>query len=149
MPYGLHHTGLTVFDLERSLAFYRDTLGLTVVMQQEKEGGYLAKITGYPQAHVRMAQLELPGGSPRSALCQSVSPRGEPTPCEPRNVGITHICLLVEDIHEAYERLHSVPGVNHYSEPVEIESGTNRGGFGLYIRDPDGITLELFQPPGR
>jgi catechol 2,3-dioxygenase-like lactoylglutathione lyase family enzyme len=145
----LHHTSLTVSDLERSLAFYRDVLGLEVAMQQEKEGGYLAKISGYPDAHVRMAQLELPGGSHRIELFQYLAPPGERPPLEPRNVGITHVCLVVDDIHEAYERIRRAPGVEPYSEPVELDSGANKGGFGLYVRDPDGITLELFQPPRR
>ena len=43
---GLHHVGITVSDLDRSLAFYRDLLGMEVVFTQEKEGGYLAEIVG-------------------------------------------------------------------------------------------------------
>ena len=33
------------------------------------------------------------------------------------------------------------------SPPVEVDTGVNRGGLALYLRDPDGITVELFQPP--
>ena len=33
------------------------------------------------------------------------------------------------------------------SPPVEVDTGINRGGLALYLRDPDGITVELFQPP--
>ena len=58
----LHHTGYTVSDLDRSLVFYRDILGCEVIATQEKEGGYLAAIVGYPDAHVRMAHLRVPGG---------------------------------------------------------------------------------------
>jgi catechol 2,3-dioxygenase-like lactoylglutathione lyase family enzyme len=148
IPYAIHHTSLTVSDLDRSLAFYRDLLGLEVVMAQEKEGGYLAKITGYPDAHVRMAHLELPGGSHRIELFQYLAPAGERTPVEPRNAGITHLCFLVEDLDAAYKRLREA-GADFVSPPVEIESGANKGGFGLYLRDPDGVTLELFQPPRR
>jgi len=61
----LAHTGFTVRDLERSLAFYRDALGMEVVFEQEKRGGYLAEIVGYPDAHVRMAHLQFPGGGHR------------------------------------------------------------------------------------
>jgi len=142
-----HHTSLTVSNLERSLAFYRDALGLAVVFQQEKKGGYLAGMTGYPDAHVRMAHLEAPGGSHRIELFQYLAPAGERAPVEPRNVGITHVCFLVDDISESYERIRSAPGIQLYSAPVEIDTGANAGGFGLYLRDPDGITLELFQPP--
>jgi catechol 2,3-dioxygenase-like lactoylglutathione lyase family enzyme len=58
----LHHTGYTVDDLERSLSFYRDLLGMELVAAQEKRGGYLASIVGYPDAYVRMAHLRFPGG---------------------------------------------------------------------------------------
>jgi catechol 2,3-dioxygenase-like lactoylglutathione lyase family enzyme len=142
-----HHTSLTVSNLERSVAFYRDALGLDVVYEQEKRGGYLARITGYPDAHVRMAQLEAPGGSHRIELFQFLQPVGEAAPVETRDVGITHVCFLVSDLHAAYERLRREPGVELCSEPVEIDTGANAGGFGLYLRDPDGITLELYQPP--
>jgi catechol 2,3-dioxygenase-like lactoylglutathione lyase family enzyme len=142
---GAHHTGLTVSDLHRSVAFYRDVLGLELVVEQEKEGGYLAAITGYPDAHVRMAHLEAPGGH-RVELFEYLAPAGEKAAVEPRNVGAAHVCFIVEDIHATYGRLREA-GVETVSPPVEVDTGANRGGFGLYLRDPDGITLELFQAP--
>ena len=140
----INHTGLTVSDLDRALAFYRDALGLEVVMQQEKEGGYLAAITGYPKAHVRMAHLATPGGG-RLELFEYLEPRGSGRPLEPSTVGITHVCLVVEDVHEAHRRLVKA-GAEPFSEPIEIDTGANAGAYGLYVRDPDGIVLELFQP---
>lgn len=140
----IHHTGLTVSSLERSLAFYRDALGLEVVMEQEKTGGYLAAITGYPGAHVRMAHLVTPAGQ-RLELFEYVEPRGRSRPGEPCDVGITHVCLVVGDVHEAHRRL-SAAGAEPISNPVAIDTGANAGAWGLYVRDPDGIVLELFQP---
>jgi catechol 2,3-dioxygenase-like lactoylglutathione lyase family enzyme len=139
---------LTVDDVDSALAFYRDALGLEVVMRQEKKGGYLAPITGYPDAHILMAHLKAPGGSHRFELFQYLAPAGERTPVEPRNVGITHVCFVVDDIHEACERARGA-GAEFYSEPIEIDTGANAGGYGVYLRDPDGITLELFQAPKR
>ncbi len=140
----IHHTGLTVSSLERSLAFYRDALGLDVVMEQEKTGGYLAAITGYPGAQVRMAHLVTPAGQ-RIELFEYVEPRGRSRPGEPCDVGITHVCLVVADVHEAHRRL-SAAGAEPISTPVAIDTGANAGAWGLYVRDPDGIVLELFQP---
>ena len=37
-------------------------------------------------------------------------------------------------------------GAEPFSEPVEIDTGANAGAYGVYVRDPDGIVLELFQP---
>jgi catechol 2,3-dioxygenase-like lactoylglutathione lyase family enzyme len=140
----VNHVGLTVSSLDRSLAFYRDAVGLDVVLEQEKKGGYLSAITLYPGAHVRMAQLAGRGG-PCIELFEYLEPPGRGLPLEPRNVGITHLCLLVDDIHDARRRLVEA-GAQPFSEPVAIDTGANAGGWDLYVRDPDGIVLELFQP---
>ena len=143
---GVHHVGLTVSDLDRSLKFYTEVLDCTVVFQQEKRGGYLAEIVGYPDADVRMAQIQPRANSPRIELFEYREPRSAPRDLEPRNVGNAHVCFIVEDLAALYERLVE-KGVDTLSPPVEIDTGVNRGGLGLYLRDPDGITLEMFQLP--
>jgi lactoylglutathione lyase len=145
---GLHHTGYTVRDLERSLHFYQDLLGCEVVARQEKQGGYLAAIVGYPDAHVRMAHLRAPVSGHIIELFQYVSPAPDlPSgPLEPRNVGTSHVCFVVSDLASVYERLLAA-GVEFFSEPVAIDTGVNAGGRSLYLRDPDGIPMELFQLP--
>jgi len=142
----LLHTGLTVRDLDRSLGFYRDTLGMETVFEQEKEGGYLAAIVGYPGAHVRMAHLAFPGDAHRLELFEYLEPPSRGEAGEPRDVGITHVCLLVADVAALSERLRAA-GIDFYSDPIPVDTGANAGGVGVYLRDPDGITLELFQRP--
>ena len=143
----LHHTGYTVSDLDRSVAFYRDLLGCEVTATQEKQGGYLAAIVGYPDAHVRMAHLRVPGGEHVVELFEYISPAGEPADVEPRNVGASHLCFIVEDLASLYDFLLERGVSSFVSPPVEVDTGMNRGGLALYLRDPDGITVELFQPP--
>ena len=146
MP-SLHHTGLTVRDLARSLAFYRDVLGMEVLFEQEKEGGYLAAIVGYPDAHVRMAHLSVPGSGHVIELFEYLTPQGDHADVESRNVGASHLCFLVDDLPAFYERLQKSGVGSFVSPPVEVDTGINRGGYALYVRDPDGIMVELFQPP--
>lgn len=143
----LHHTGITVTDLERSLAFYHDLLELEIVAKQTKQGGYLADIVGYPGAHVRMAHLKAPGSDHRLELFQYLSPPVETRELEPRIVGMTHVCIVVDDLQRLYERLRAAGVDSFFSPPVEVDTGINAGGYALYMRDPDGIVLELFQPP--
>ena len=81
----------------------------------------------------------------RIELFEYIAPRGRSHPGEPCDVGITHICLVVADVHEAYRRLLAA-GAEPISEPIAIDTGANTGAWGLYVRDPDGIVLELFQP---
>jgi len=145
----LHHTGFTVTDLQRSLVFYQDLLGFEVVMAQEKQGGYLADIVGYPDAHVKMAHIKAPGSDHHIELFQYVSPGPRTVDLEPRLVGPTHVCLVVDDLPALYERLLAAEVDSFFTPPVAVDTGINTGGFALYMRDPDGIILELFQPPRR
>jgi catechol 2,3-dioxygenase-like lactoylglutathione lyase family enzyme len=140
------HTGLTVRDLDRSLAFYRDLLGMELVFTQEKRGGYLAEIVGYPGAHVRMAHLAFPGDAQRIELFEYLEPASSGEAAEPRQVGLTHVCLRVDDIGAVHDRLLAA-GVRMRSAPVLVDTGANAGGRGLYVHDPDGALVELFQPP--
>jgi catechol 2,3-dioxygenase-like lactoylglutathione lyase family enzyme len=145
---GIHHTGYTVSDLDRSLQFYRDLLGMEVLATQEKEGGYLAAIVGYPDAHVAMAHLRMPGSDHVVELFQYLAPVGVvPQRIEPRDVGTAHLCFVVDDLAAAYQRLREAGADSFVSEPVAVDTGINTGGYGLYLRDPDGIIVELFQPP--
>lgn len=142
----LHHTGYTVSDLDRSVAFYRDVLGCEILATQEKEGGYLAAIVGYPDAHVRMAHLRLPGSEHVIELFEYLAPAGGRADVEPRNVGASHLCFIVADLAALYASLLERGMTTFVSPPVEVDTGVNRGGLALYLRDPDGITVELFQP---
>jgi catechol 2,3-dioxygenase-like lactoylglutathione lyase family enzyme len=143
----LHHTGLTVSELDRSVAFYRDLLGCEVLATQEQEGGYLAAIVGYSDAHVRMAHLRVPGSEHVIELFQYLSPAGDRADVEPRNVGASHLCFIVADLPALYDSLLARGVTSFVSPPIEVDTGINRGGLALYLRDPDGITVELFQPP--
>jgi catechol 2,3-dioxygenase-like lactoylglutathione lyase family enzyme len=148
MTSGLHHTGYTVSDLDRAVGFYRDRLGMEVLATQEKEGGYLAAIVGYPDAHVRMAHLRMPGSDHVLELFQYLKPSGAaPKRIEPRDVGTAHLCIQVDDLPAVYQQLRQAGVDSFVSEPVKVDTGINTGGYGLYLRDPDGIVLELFQPP--
>lgn len=142
----LHHTGLTVTDLGASLKFWRDALGMQVVLEQEKAGGYLEQITREPGAHVRMVHLAFDGAGPRIELFQYLEPAGGRYVARPADTGFVHVCVACDDLEERFHRLVAAGGVP-FTGPVEIESGANRGGRALYLRDPDGHVVELFQRP--
>jgi catechol 2,3-dioxygenase-like lactoylglutathione lyase family enzyme len=141
----LAQTGFTVRDLDRSLVFYRDVLGMEVVFEQQKRDGYLAEIVGYPGAHVRMAH-QFDGGGHRIELFEYLEPPSRGDPGEPRDVGITHVCLAVDDIDAIFGRVTASGAEPIISPPVLVDTGANVGGRGVYVRDPDGIIVELFEP---
>jgi catechol 2,3-dioxygenase-like lactoylglutathione lyase family enzyme len=144
-----HHTSFTISNLERSLAFWRDLLGCEVLAQQEKEGGYLAAIVGHPRAHVRMAHLRVPRSEHVIELFEYVAPEGTRANVEPWDVRASHICFLVDDLPAFYDELVSKGVTSFVSPPVEVDTGINTGGYALYLHDPDGVVVELFQPPRR
>lgn len=151
MIQGIWHFSFTVADIDRSIAFYRDLLGFTLVKTQEQANEYTSRLVGYPNAHLKVAQFALPG-QPRGIsshdleLVEYVHPRGDRGDTNICNPGAAHLAMTVDDIHAYYERL-SMAGVPFVSPPNAITSGVNAGGFTCYFRDPDSIVLELVQPP--
>jgi catechol 2,3-dioxygenase-like lactoylglutathione lyase family enzyme len=142
----VHHMSFTVSDLNRSLAFYRDRLGMEVVVERDVQTGYMKDLMGFSPLHLRLVFLRL--GDTLLELIQYLNPKGTAVDTTKNNPGIAHICFLVDDIHAAYEHLVS-EGVRVQSEPVAITFGPNKGGFALYVFDPDGIPLELLQTPNQ
>lgn len=149
---GIFHTGLTVSDIDRSIAFYRDRLGLELVTRWDSSQPYLRTVVGYPDAELRIALLRT---SPTAAapeqyieLLEYRQPRGTRGDPNTYNPGIAHVAFVVEDLDAAYQELRS-QGVRFKSPPVEVTHGRNRGAKAVYLFDPDDITLELVQPAPR
>jgi lactoylglutathione lyase len=149
---GFFHVSFTVSSVEASVKWYTEVLGLEYVRGQEQHNEYTARLVGYPGAHLKVAQLRVPGQTiPVSLhhieLVEYVYPRGEDIPLDTNRTGVGHWAFIVDDIHKEFERL-SALGVKFKAErPIAIEAGVNKGGYTVYFTDPDGITLELIQPP--
>lgn len=144
-----HHTGFTVANLERSVAFYRDVLGLRVVAEQLGTAEYLGSVTGFPGVRLKMAFIKASDEDDHLLeLLEYVSHPGEPTPRETNRPGNGHLCLVVDDIQGCYRELRA-KGVEFVGEPATITAGVNRGARAAYFRDPDGFTVELYQPAPR
>ncbi|CAK5266249.1 unnamed protein product [Mycena citricolor] len=137
------HTGITVTDLERSLAFWQDVMGCTLAHRFDAEGEMAAKITGVAGAALRIAMLDAPGGY-RIELLQYTSPADRmhlrPRPCD---VGSVHIAFTVDDIHGMKQKLVDAGCV------VRGEPFGPPGMELVYMHDPDGTTIELMAQPKR
>ncbi len=142
----LYHVGFTVSDIERSIEFYRDMLGMTLYRRQQGTAEYLATITGFPGVRLEVALLKTPDGSGMLELLQYASHPAPPTDRDTNRPGNGHLCFKVSNIQEACEELRQ-RGVRLISEPAEITAGIHKGAYGVYLRDPDGFTVELYQPP--
>lgn len=143
---GVHHTSFTVADLDRSVAFFRDRLGLELLFVREVGDDYFGRIVGLPGSVVKAALLRCPGSAYHIELFQYLRPAGEPHHLRPCDPGSCHLSFLVDDLPALYEKLRA-EDVAFVGEPVPITAGPNRGGYGVYLHDPNGILIELFQPP--
>jgi len=144
--------GLTVSDLEKSLAFFRDVLAFEVVDQWEQSGRDTELLTGVFGARTRTARLRL--GAQVVELTEFLAPRGRPYPADTRgnDQWFQHIAIIVSDMDAAYRRLRD-HGAEHASTgPQRLPDwNPNAGGIqAFYFRDPDGHFLEILQfPPGK
>lgn len=145
------HTGFTVSDIERAIEFYTEGVGLTLRHRQEQANEYTSTFIGYPDASLRVAQFQLPDGPHTVSghileLVEYLHPRGEQIEPGTNNIGMGHLAFETDDIDELLTRVRAKGGKT-VSEPVDIVAGINKGGRTVYVRDPDGITLEFVEAP--
>ena len=141
---GIDHTSYTVSSLERSLEFYVGLLGFEVIWQRENISQYFRDIVAMPDCVVKAAHLRIPGSTQKLELFEYTTPRVVPADVRTNNPGSSHVSLYVDDLPAAYAEL-KAKGVRFRSAPIAIDSGANKGGYSLYMLDPDGISVELFQ----
>src|SRR5260370_8549310 len=140
-----NHVGVTVSDLDRSLAFYRDLLGFHVAYERgEVTAEYMPRLVGIPGARLKIAGLDIPGL--HLDLIEYLEPKGAEQAGPPNDVGNVHVGFTVDDLRSAYKTL-SAAGVKFKSEPVSPTVGPNKAAWPVYFTDPDGVTLEIIQRP--
>jgi catechol 2,3-dioxygenase-like lactoylglutathione lyase family enzyme len=147
------HFAFTVSNLERSVRWYTDVLGLELVHRQRGDSDYIRTLVGVPDAVIEVAMLKLPGVDPKYSthmleLVEYLQPEGGVVELANTNVGVAHLAFIVDDIHDRHRAL-VAQNVEFVNPPVAITEGANAGGFTCYFKDPDGITLELLQPSER
>ena len=153
MPIAYWHFSFTVSDIDRSVDFYTRIIGMELVHSQVQQNEYTAKLVNYENAHLKVAQLHIPGmNKERSGhmleLVEYVHPQCDPTDTATCRPGSAHLAFQVADAWAEYRRMKDL-GVRFKSEPNQSTAGINKGGFMCYFLDPDDITLEIVQPPPR
>lgn len=142
------HIGLTVSNLEKSIAFYRDVLGLKYLGQMVMEGEETDKLFNLTNCKARIAYLN---GSdeincPPIELIQIEGIEIIKNKNDLNHISISEVCFEVSDIEAEYQRLSQL-GVEFLSEPQYFDFSNY--GFSkskaVYFKDPDGITLELIE----
>ena len=141
MAITLNHTGFVVRDVEESMKFYRDALGLHVDRRGESNTPGLAQCVGYDGAHIKTALLTGADGHVLE-LIQYINPEGVPRDAEaqyPRHVhGATHLAFIVDDIDEVFQRLLDNGG-QKLNSPAQMRPDARA----CYLQDPDGNWIEI------
>jgi catechol 2,3-dioxygenase-like lactoylglutathione lyase family enzyme len=141
------HTGITVSNLERSLSFWRDVVGFELSHTAHQTGEMAREITGVPGAELKLAVVKAPGGH-KIELLEYLAPseRKPHVDLRPCDVGFVHVALIVDDLGAILERI-AVSGWKAAGKPQTLQSGPNAGKRVVYVRDPDGTTIEFMQAP--
>lgn len=141
------HTGITVSNLERSLAFWRDVLGFEFSHRAHQSGDMAEEITGVKGAELKLAVMKAPGGH-KIELLEYLGPpnRKEDGGLRPCDVGHVHLALTVDNLEPLLERV-ARSGWKPAGEPQTLTHGPNAGKRVIYLRDPDGTTIEFMQLP--
>lgn len=141
----LSHIGLCVSNLERSIAFYRDVLGFSVLSRLEVSGKDAERLVGLANLELSAVYLERDGT--RLELLYYASPghvAGEmPNPLN--RLGLTHLSFRVSDLERALAAIPHAGG--RVLDGSRIENPRFRT-HAAFVLDPDGLRIELLETPG-
>ena len=142
----INHTGLVVSDMERSLAFYRDVLGLVEERSDVMEGEMISRLTGFEDARIRIAYLGIGDMRHSLELVEYLNPVAVPAARPPRNAaGTAHLGIIVGDLDSIYQDL-SGRGVEFVGAPTSRPDAPYPWARkACYLLDPDGYLIELIE----
>ena len=139
----LNHTGFAVEDLERSVRFYTEGLGLEQSLRVLADAPGLSSVVGYEDAVLDISMLVGVDGHTLE-LIQYVNPAGEPSDTGSQHkrarYGAAHLCFMVRDIEATFASLLDLGGTK-LNAPVTVFDGVNA----CYLQDPDGNWIELIE----
>jgi len=136
----VRHVGIVVSDMDKSLWFYRDLIGLHDAEVASESGPFLDGLLAMKNTEIRTAKLATDGPTLIELLAFD-SP--QTTAATPLNaIGPTHVALSVENLDRLYTRLCEA-GIRFNAPPSLSPDG---GAKVAFCRDPDGTYIELVEP---
>jgi catechol 2,3-dioxygenase-like lactoylglutathione lyase family enzyme len=137
----LHHSAIHTADVDRSLLFYRDGIGLQVLMDQEFDGDW-STLFGAPADRLRSVFLGDPS-SPDAGIVELVAfdgADGDPTSPAPPRPGFFLLSFFV-DVDATLTRL-AAAGFDAPARRIHVPGPSGNVEMAT-VRDPDGVLVEL------
>jgi catechol 2,3-dioxygenase-like lactoylglutathione lyase family enzyme len=144
MIVGFNHTSFTVTDIQKSVKFWAKQLGFSVASVSPRQGKWQEDVTGVTNASLMVAHLYGHGQHIEFIQYLSGAVDGEaPTPALRCTA---HVCLETNDIQKTWDELMR-GGASAQGKIASVTTGAVSGSKAVYIRDPNGILIELVQLP--
>jgi methylmalonyl-CoA/ethylmalonyl-CoA epimerase len=131
----IDHIAIVVDDMEKTLAFWRDALGIEV-----------ARIEDVPAEYSKVAFLPL-GDGDIELVQPTMSGLGLKRFLERRGPGMHHVCLEVDDIDGMLARL-KTKGIQLINPEALSGSGGKKYAF-IHPKSANGVLVELYELPNR
>jgi catechol 2,3-dioxygenase-like lactoylglutathione lyase family enzyme len=146
---GIHHVSFTVTDIDRTVQFYRDLVGLSLRSRTRNsyDGLGTALFGSKWGLDQRMADLEIAVmclGENTVEFIEYLDPKTQPYHKNPSVAGSGHLAFCVKDIEAVTERL-GLNGVEFHSSINTFRETDKPEWKWCYFRDPDGICVELVE----
>jgi catechol 2,3-dioxygenase-like lactoylglutathione lyase family enzyme len=148
---GIHWIGVSVTELKRSKEFYQKYLGFdkTVIEDHDVFSGAVDEVSGH-STQVHSCVVSNSKGNGMVELFEVIQPRGRSIPFATNwgDFGYLQVCLLGNNIQEIEEYFEKA-GMEFLLRPQIIDDPNLAGLSFLYVRDPDGIPIEVMVLPGK
>lgn len=141
---GFNHTSFTVADMDLSVRFWTDALGFEARSVSRRSGGWQSGVTGVSGAELLVAHLY--GHGTHIEFIQYLSGAGRAARIEPNMACAAHVCFEVAGIETAWAALMAA-GASPQGGIAVVDNGPVAGVKAGYLRDPNGIVIELVEFP--
>ena len=142
----VHHFGISVSDLGRSVRFWELLIGTKSRDRSVLDGPQLGTLVGYPGIRVESCWVDLPGGV-SIELVKYLDTEEGPNPPGTAHPGNVHVCLRVDDMAKAHDHALACGAEPVSPGFIEVPAGERAGTRLAYLRAPDAVTIELVQIP--
>ncbi len=138
------HTGFVVREIEESVRFYSEVLGMRIVGRTERQGEFVEQVLAFPGAHIKGGFVDM-GEGHQLELIQYLAPQSGPGGIARNDLGASHLAFFVEDIDRFYEET-SQKGLSYNNPPAAMyDEGGNLSRKACYATDSDGNWLEFVE----